>query len=1287
MLMDQPIIDDDLIEVRRPTYRDNDAAMRDAIEAEMRTSPEQHEEHEVNAMAYLKGELAGKVLDPSSGLLTIEDEALGKKIDDLHAAQEAAKEAGKAASDAATKATAQVNEDANNDAAGTPASGASENSAGNGAGNANDQKTPKAEKPTELESALSSIRQNGERQQRIVILGDPDLQQRFMDELIARKKLHYVNGAPVTTLSHANAVRLLTELAREKAPETQFRHALSLSMQREDTGLFGGTKPHQVEVFVAGNQAVVDKEMKDISSFVTALEKNGHVEKGASDGLHEKLLNENRETVKLIGTSTLRQALSDVKDTGNAFKRQETAKQDALKEHRDEKNLKEMAEAKAKLAPESGKNTPELPHERTAELVAQMDRAFQAGGKMLGEQTDGKQSNAMASLHQARGFTDPVGRELQTLPDSDRQKAIVQLAAIVSKASAGEFGESAIHELDKTTDKKPVSPRDKVDAYIVMEAKRDPDFAAKAEPLLKELVGANILSEQQAEAITNRVSEVTAAVKAEVEKEKAATDAAGEKTAAAASDATKESVQATATEASQQKSGDAAASGTATSAESASKSSSTTDTASAESAPAKTGESVAATADAASKPEGTSTEAAGVSTVEATARDHADSRTAANTDASVEQKTASATQADSKTQGADNSSALAAHASSGAQADSSTVTAKTGESGATTADTASKGGSKSTEAASVTAVEATAPDHSDSRTTAHTDALAEQKAENATQADSKAQGADKPSAPAARASSGAQADSSTQAGVTQATSVEPNAASAAPADIAASSTASATRETTAEVKSVETEKPQTLRERIATLAREGSHRMTAEQAHSLVAELDGIRSKPLSALDAGSRNKPSQTLANVETLLKRMESGKLGHELQAQAKDLAEPFQKWVRQDDARREASGLNARTDAVAPPTQAVPSGLQAAQEVVPPRPPEVVLQPAQQNSATQLDSAARTATPEQGHALTQAPTQPSAEQVARSQADVRFAESEAAGAKLSQMMANPPGSFTNRDKSWNEDAIQKAAREVLRLDPEAVAQMSPNQRGALAGYSAWLADKADSGRLPSFTSHEGKEMASQLAERATTLLKQVEGGLPPAVAKILGKADAMVSAREQLDAQASHSSSASISKSAASGIATDMVTAVYRQDEVKDAQVKFMLRNATNLTPESVQSLDPQSRAKTAVALEHIAQSVRDGSMGPFSQLPSSVQKSVVSAQQTADKLLATMNRDPAMREELNQAYNELHAKSSGTSQNANAAEAKSASKSGGNEASVSRSDSIQDTGKSGGRGHDR
>jgi hypothetical protein len=288
---------------------------------------------------------------------------------------------------------------------------------------------------------------------------------------------------------------------------------------------------------------------------------------------------------------------------------------------------------------------------------------------------------------------------------------------------------------------------------------------------------------------------------------------------------------------------------------------------------------------------------------------------------------------------------------------------------------------------------------------------------------------------------------------------------------------------------------------------------------------------------------------------------------------------------------------------------------------------------------------------------------------------------------MMANPPGSFTNRDKSWNEDAIQKAAREVLRLDPEAVAQMSPNQRGALAGYSAWLADKADSGRLPSFTSHEGKEMASQLAERATTLLKQVEGGLPPAVAKILGKADAMVSAREQLDAQASHSSSASISKSAASGIATDMVTAVYRQDEVKDAQVKFMLRNATNLTPESVQSLDPQSRAKTAVALEHIAQSVRDGSMGPFSQLPSSVQKSVVSAQQTADKLLATMNRDPAMREELNQAYNELHAKSSGTSQNANAAEAKSASKSGGHEASVSRSDSIQDTGKSSGRGHDR
>jgi len=1166
---------DDGYESRRILPRDNDAALAAAIEEEKRTTPEQHEAAEENGRRYLEGEVSGQVVNLSGGIYTTEDEELGKKADSL--AREAEE---RAAAQATGQATPQASEqapggspaDPAHDAAGAPAGGSAEASSMDGAGGADDPKKPKAEKPTELESTLANIRQNGERQQRIVISGDPDIERRFLDELAARKQLHYVGGAPVVTISHKKALELLEKIAREKSPDTQFHHALSLSMERERGGFFHSIaatlgKRHQVDVVVVGTQDVVDAKMKEVGSFVTQLEKNGHVEPGKAVVQDGKLVVENGQPTTLHGTTELTKVLHDVKDKVSAYKRDAQERKETIQEHRDAEKLKEIAEANAKAAPASDKATPEKPHERTAGIVEKMDLAFQDGGKMLAEKTDGKQANAMASLHQARGFTDPVGRELQTLPDGARQKAIVQLAAIVAKADGGEFGPSAIKELDKTTAEKPISPRDKVDAYITMESKHDPEFAAKAAPLLKEMVDNGILSEKQADAISARVAEAAEKVKPGAEKENASGDAASAAPAAAA-----EGAKAAAQETTQAASSEAQATSGANPAEAAGKSASAADVVHAEAA------------------------------------------------------------ADAK------------HAATQSQSQA-TEQAKTGEA----ATTAHEAAVKSPEATTVAAVQAPARQTAESQAVAAEQQVADPKSGTASQSASKTQDVDNSSALAADSSSASKTESTAHA----AFSVEPKAESA----VHAESTTLAPREQVVESKPAAADKPLELRDRIEALAADGPSKLTADKAHALVSELDGIRSKPLSALDAGDGNKPTQTLARAESLLKEMESGRLGAELKAQAKDLAEPLQKWVQQDDARRDAAAQATRGDAPA-------ATAQPAQQTAMPSAPQA--------AAAQPESAPRSATSE----AVAVPAQPSAEQLAREQAAVRLTQTEAAYSKLVTMMDNPPGTFTHRDKSWNEAAIQRAADAVLRLDPDSVAKLSPEQQNRVAGYAAWVAEKAESGRLPGFASEAGQARVTQLVETAATLLKRLDGPLAPAVAAKLTLADEMLVARETLDKQNARSSSPTHDR------ATDMVRQVFGPNEVSVANVKNMVKNGSSFTPAAVAELDPQLRAKTVAALEHLAQSVRSGDLGTqFNKLPNDLQKAVQNTEKTVSALVQSL--DPATKEALTAARAELR----GDPSAGNGADAKASSKQAAQDTSVDRSENTPSAGKSGGRGLDR
>ncbi|WP_157643869.1 hypothetical protein [Burkholderia ubonensis] len=1160
----------------RPNYDEAQAEHKRDFE---NTPAELHEEQELRARAYLENPAAHDMFSDKRAAVLVDNPEDIKRIE-----QAAAEDAAKASQSESEKATQRATADATPPTPGNEAAAGS-NSAGNSSpGEKSDApksmadglKSQDAEKPTSLESTLATIRLSQERQQRFVISGDPTIERRFYDKLATQGKLFYQAGTPVITVSRAQALKLLHETAKE-VDGASATHALSLQLDREGGGVLQNIKAgiannlpgilgrrHEIDVVVVGKPDVVDAKLKELGSLVKDMEAHRHVKAGAASVQDDgKLVVKAGEPVKLDGTGNLYDVVSAVKDKVDAYNAQNAEKQQKVREFQDQQKFKDMESAKAKAdaaAGKDGKAGPEAIHEHTAKVVAQLDKGFQDPNLLHANNGRG-QVEAESLLRQARSFTDPTERKLQTLPDAERQKAIVQLAALVAKVDNKEFDSSIgkaenrpSRQLDKRENADTSTIREKVDAFVAMEAKRDPEFGAKAEPLLKDMVDRKILSEQQAEAITGRIAEAVTAAKE----------------ASKADDAAK----APETETSKTKDADKEASAQAPAA--------------------------ASTSDAPAAKDG------GKDTPASAAPE------AAKQEASQEAPSATASAAD-----AGKSEAAAPDA--GKTADGTPV---------------------STESRTAT----------DSRVATYA------------AAEGKAQTTDNASVLAAQSGSQAEAGPAAAPGAAAGSPGEPKASAAQSAEKAEPTAASTVAEATPPAPAQAADKPLELRDRVEALAKDGLANLTEKKADALVTDLDGIRSKPLSALDAGSGEKPTQTLVRAEALLKEVESGRFGPELQARAKDLSDALQKWGQQDAARLEKDG--AQRDAVVSQLKSAEPALHAGAQAS--RTEAASTSAGAQQGATQpaAESAQRAAAQEPA----QAPAQPSAAQVAREQAAQRQWETESAGAKLASLMANPPGSFTNRDKSWNEENIQRAAREVLRIDPESVSQLSAAQRTKIAAYSAWVADNARNGKLPGFSSEEGKAVANQLVERAAALIGKMDEGskIPADVQKTLVKADNMVNTKEELQKTASLSNEAlregssrnAISPAAANALANDMVHSVYRQPEVREAQVKYLLKNAANLTPEAIKSLEPQERAKTAVAMSHLAQQVRDGAMGEFSKLPSSVQKNVLSAAQAADNLLNSMSKDPAMRSELNQAYNELHGKSSGASRSTDAAAAKPA-----------------------------
>jgi len=411
------------------------------------------------------------------------------------------------------------------------------------------------------------------------------------------------------------------------------------------------------------------------------------------------------------------------------------------------------------------------------------------------------------------------------------------------------------------------------------------------------------------------------------------------------------------------------------------------------------------------------------------------------------------------------------------------------------------------------------------------------------------------------------------------------------------------------------------RDRVATLLANGPAALTSEQVSGVLAELDARRTQPLSALDAGTGSKPSTTLVRLENILQEASSGRFGPALATEAKDLRGAMNAWHQQDRTRLGVPPKDAPKDIAELPLKELQAAADHAKASATERAP----------AAAPLDT-------------------------------TRIAQRVGMASNINtlhELMANPAGSFTKRDKTWNAVNVQRAARAVAALDAGAIAKLEPGQRTTLAAYATWMADNANAGKLPGFTSEEGKQLAAQVTRNAEALIGHAEGALPASTVREMGKAERLVDAMAQREGQLSlgleGSREAPRSGPAATfnanNLAKDLVHAVYHKPELDEAYVKYLLKNAEQLTPESIKSLDSDMKARTTTALSFLAGAVRDGAMGEFDTLSPGVRRNVMGASRAAEALESGLRSEPGMTTALIKASMDLPGRDAPAGEKAN------------------------------------
>lgn len=983
-------------------------------------------------------------------------------------------------------------------------------------------------KPSSIESALASIQLSPTRQNRLVISGDPVVQQVFYDKLSRDGKLFYSGGQPIITASEKDTIKYLNEASRSLHGKDAL-HAASMSFDRQGSGVMGSIKAgllngmghalqsasdkagdgllgvaakevlnrlgrfDRTNVFVVGDPATTSEKLKELGSLLTEMDKKGfikpeNVKSGDTPGFQLKdgeLVVPKDGPVTLVRGADIYDMIQIAKEATIRYSTAEEEKNLTRKEFKnrqeDEKIRSSGETAKgagagdASAAAETTKLVP--PHERTVGFAKEMDALF-ASPTALQMKNEKKQPEAVGILYLARGFKDPVKPELATLPTEQRQTFVTQLAVAMAKAETGEFEKV---NLDAKKDGVGASVREKISEFIAQEVERDPAFQDKAKELLKRYEANGLVTEKQAEQVTGLVAAAVAQKAAQQGQAGTTVDAAATPGA-----------------------GNAGKPDQATSQEATA------------SAPA---EAVAATSGASSK--------------------------------------------------------------------------------------------------------------------------AEQGAKQLSQETPQAPAKIEPTAPPAGADFGKEA-----------------------------------------------------RALLDTVTEPGKKPDINLVASALYAAED-LRHFTVAALDNRTGDAPTKTLEKLDALVQASLKGEHGQESQEVAQDTKTLVERWkledaerVAQEGGAKPAQGEPEKASEAAQPTSPAPAASEAGTAPASEKDAAASNPPVDAASGTQKDASASTAPTADKQQDARAEAAPQEQQVAppkeaasaaalgaesaapqaqdtaqqsavaadkpaaveppafdpdREAKQQRFAETEIAAGKLAMLMDNPAGSFTNRDKSWNEGKIQEAADLVMRLDPDSVAQMSAKQRGAVMEYGSWLAMNAHSEKLPGFDSPDGKAKAEAMANHVAQIIGKFEGPteVSAGVEKSLEKAERMVAEKGRMSLEAERTGmatpeaagSAPTKRQAAESFAKDLVHMVYQKSELTEADVKYAMKGASQLTPQTMKQLSPELKAQATTALEFLSKGVRDGVLlREFSSLPPAVKKNVIGAQQTVNTLNAEFSRDSKVTTEM-------------------------------------------------------
>lgn len=394
-----------------------------------------------------------------------------------------------------------------------------------------DKATASAEKPTSLESALTTIRLSPDRQQRLVITGNDDVKRKFYELLAKDGKVFYQGGTPIIAANRKEVAEYLNQAA-QRVPGASAVHALSVEMDRDKPGFLGGItsgianrlgRKHEIDTFVVGTEKEIASGLKDVKDFVSALQHSnvipsGEVYRGESlvdraakalDKTAEPSA-EDRRPIELRSVSSLYSVLETPLDKVAAYQAEQASKMEARREFRDQREEDGMISAKAKAADAAagaGEEKPLPPNKHAERLADTFDKHFQTPS-VLGADNGHKQSNAVALAHRLTSLADPVKPELATLPDGPRQTFVAQMAALVEKIGDKEFDEGKRRLPSQELAGESSTVRERMTDFIKLELARDASFEQKLPAMLKNLVDNGAITAEQASSIESKVGQL-----------------------------------------------------------------------------------------------------------------------------------------------------------------------------------------------------------------------------------------------------------------------------------------------------------------------------------------------------------------------------------------------------------------------------------------------------------------------------------------------------------------------------------------------------------------------------------------------------------------------------------------------------------------------------------------------------------------------------------------------------------------------------------------------------------